>query len=171
MNLRDEIINARKEKLGLTEKNTKKIFDLIIQNYKELILDAPRNIMGYSINLIVCNMNGYNKLGSIEKLYKENDDTFYVDMKNSTYLEVEVDEEGRTFADNDKKFKEFSNLSVIENISFSIKELIELCKENNILFRLYTQNDYDYDTAIEIEPFKVYDGKERNIVEYLKQAK
>lgn len=171
MNLRDEIINARKVKLGLTEKNTKKIFDLILQTYKETILDAPRNIMGYTIDLIICDMSGYNKLGGVERLYNDYKDIVYVDMNNSTYLKNEVDEDGNTVSDCSKRFKECSELEVLQNISFSIKEFIELCKENDIYVRLFAKDDYDTETALEIEVSRAFNDKEESILEYLKQVK
>ena len=171
MNLRDEIINARKEKLGLTEKNTEKVFNSLLQNYKEILLNAPRNIMGYTIDLVICNMSGYNKLGGAERLYNDNKDIVYVDINNSTYFENEVDEEGNTVSDRSKKFKEYSELDILQNISFSIKEFIDLCKENDIYVRLFAKEDYETETTLEIEVSRTFNDKEESILEYLKQVK
>lgn len=69
MDFKETILKARKEKLGLDIVDTQKIFNCILNVYKEKILTAPRNILGYTIMLSMCNMNHYNKLGSFKNLY------------------------------------------------------------------------------------------------------
>ena len=103
MGFKEEIEKARKEKLGLDKVDTKKVFDSILSVYKEKVIDAPRNIMGYTIDIVICNMNKYNKLGSKEYLYSEWGDNFYVDLNNSIFFEVEIDEDGDINNDNENE--------------------------------------------------------------------
>ena len=59
MNLKFEFDNERKKYLGLDECNTEKVYKTLIDYYKQKLLKAPRNIIGYSIDIVICNMNYY----------------------------------------------------------------------------------------------------------------
>ena len=173
MGFKEEIEKARKEKLGLDKVDTKKVFDSIMSVYKEKVIDAPRNIMGYTIDLVICNMNKYNKLGNKEYLYSEWGDNFYVDLNNSSFFEVEIDEDGDINHDNENElyFKDRSELKEIENISFSLKELISYCEKNNFKVRLCDNSPSNSPTTIEIEPYEPYNQNEKSINCYLKSIK
>lgn len=68
MNIKSEIDNLRKDKLGLNNYDTKLIFNTIIDVYKSKIINENRNTIGYTIDLVVANMNGFNRLGDAEKI-------------------------------------------------------------------------------------------------------
>ena len=55
MSLKNEIIEERKKNLGLNETNTKMIYDKIISYYKKIIVQAPRYIIDYVIDITICN--------------------------------------------------------------------------------------------------------------------
>ena len=173
MGFKEEILKARKEKLGLDKVDTKRVLDCILNAYKEIILDAPRNIIGYSIDIFISNMNNYNKLGNIENLYAKWGDNFYVDLNNSVFFEMEVDEEGNLNGDNEEKvyFRDRDELKEIENISFSLKEVIDYCKENDFKIRLCGSDIYDSPTAVEIEPYESYDENNESVNCYLNSIK
>ena len=171
MNFKEEIEKARREKLGLDKTDTNKIFNTILKYYKELILNAKRDVMGYSIGVVLSNMNYYNKLGKIEYLYEKWGDNFYVDMKNSVYLEMIVNSKGDLESNNDFEFSNIKELCELENISFSLKELIELCKENNISIKLYSQSDSEPATCLEIRPYEEYNPNENSVNLYLNTIK
>ena len=50
-NIKNEINNIRKHKLGLTSINTNQVFDILMKYYKKIVINAPRNIMGYTIDI------------------------------------------------------------------------------------------------------------------------
>ena len=68
MNIKNEIDNLRKEKLGLNDHNTKLVLNTIIDVYKSKIINENRNTIGYTIDIVIANMNGFNKLGDVEKI-------------------------------------------------------------------------------------------------------
>lgn len=154
--LRAQIINERKTKLGLEKVDTKKIFDSIINYYRKKVTDAPRNIMGYSIDIAICNMNNYNKLGKIDNLYKEWGDNFFIDLNNSAFVELEVNNDGNTESYEGIDFKDVSELNEVKNISFSLREFINLCKESDIKIKIYAKEDYDHITTLEITPYESF---------------
>ena len=154
MDFRDEIEKERKEFLGLNKLDTKKIFESIINFYKEKLIKSPRKIIGYAIDIVICNMNYYNKLGKLENLSKAwGDSNFYVDLRNSTFSEQSINELGDLEGIESISFKDISELTEIENISFSLKEIIDLCKEYNISIKIYAQDKEDYETTLEISPY------------------
>ena len=50
MSLKTEIIEERKKRFGLNETDTKKIYDKIFSYYKQIMIQAPRNIIDYEEN-------------------------------------------------------------------------------------------------------------------------
>lgn len=80
MNIKNEIDNLRKNKLGLNNHDTKLIFNTIIDVYKSKIINENRNTIGYTINLVIANMNGYNRLGDVENINQKWGDIFYIDL-------------------------------------------------------------------------------------------
>ena len=58
----------------------------------------------------------------------------------------------------------------IEDISFSLKELIELCKKDDFYIRIYAQDKDDYETTVEIRPNKPFD-MHSSIKQYLETIK
>lgn len=62
-------------------------------------------------------------------------------------------------------FKDIDELKNIENVSFSLKELIDLCKSNDCQVAIYAK-DEGTETTIEIEPYKKFnmnDSIEKNL--------
>lgn len=171
MNFKEELEKVRKEKLGLDKTDTNKIFYTILKCYKELVLNAKRDVMGYSIGIVLSNMNYYNKLGKIEYLYEKWGDNFYIDMRNSVFLEMIVNSEGELESNNDVDFSNIKELNELESISFSLKELIELCKENNISIELFSQSESEPATCLEICPYEEYNPNENSINLYLNTIK
>jgi len=172
MNLKFEFENERKKHLGLTEFNTKKIYDIVISDYKKRLIKAPRKTIGFSIDLVLCNMNGYNKLGKLEELNKNwGDNNFYVDLNNSGLIELEINEEGNIESGfTDLPFKEIKEFKDIESISLSIKEIIELCQKDNFRIKLFAKGGYDDATTIEIEPYMSFEMDD-NLKKYLDSLK
>ena len=62
-------------------------------------------------------------------------------------------------------------LKVVENISFSLKELISYCEKNNFKVRLCDNSPSNSPTTIEIEPYEPYNQNEKGINCYLKSIK
>ena len=85
MNIKSEIDNLRKDKLGLNNYDTKLIFNTIIDVYKSKIINENRNTIGYTIDLVIANMNGFNRLGDAEKINQKWGDIFYIDLNNSVF--------------------------------------------------------------------------------------
>jgi hypothetical protein len=172
MSLREEIELERKKHLGLDEINTKKIYNIIIDYYKKKLIEAPREIIGYAIDIVVCNMNYYNKLGKLEDINSNwCDNNLYVDLKNSAFIGLEVQENGNIESnDEDIVLNDISEFKKIENVAFSLKEIIELCKKDNFSIRIYAKDDENYETTIEIDPYMAFNMNE-SIKSYLDSLK
>lgn len=171
MDFREEIKLERKKYLKLDKTDTKKIYNLIMDFYKEKLIVAPRNVVDYYIDIIVCNMNYYNKLGKIEELNERwGDSNFYVDLNNSVLVPSEVQEDGTIESSgNNIEFKENSKFQEIENISFSMKEMIDLCQKDNLCIRLCSKDD-EFESCVEIIPNRVFEMNE-DIKKYLDTLK
>ena len=156
-NFKEEIKSERNKIFGVGEVATNKIFNKLLEYYKSIILKAPKTIMDYSIDIALCNVNGYNKLGSIENIYKNWGDIFFIDFNNSAFMENEINEDGNICIGEGINFSDISNIQEIKNIQFSLSELINLCKEYNFKIRLYARNDYDCITAVEINIYESYE--------------
>lgn len=177
MDMRFGYTKEWKEFLNLTECDTKKIFTIILGIYKQKILTAPRKTVNYSIDIIMCNMNGYNRLGKLDDLYDTwGDNNFYVDISHSSYRALEVQRDGSiALGYNTLKFKSIKELNDIDNISFSLKEWIELCKKDDFKVRIYARDEESSIgdkalTLIRIEPYKKFEMNE-TIKKYLDTIK
>ena len=172
MNLKFEFDNERKKYLGLDECNTEKVYKTLIDYYKQKLLKAPRNIIGYSIDIVICNMNYYNKLGKLENLNKTwGDRNFYVDINNSALVEMIINKDGNMESSfTDMPFSKIKEFKDIDNISFSLKELIELCQKDNFNIKIYAKDSYDDQTTVEIESYMPFDMNE-SIEKYLETVK
>lgn len=78
MNIKNEIDNLRKDKLGLNNHDTKLTFNTIIDVYKSKIINENRNTIGYITDFVIANMNGFNRLGDVEKINRKWGDIFYI---------------------------------------------------------------------------------------------
>ena len=172
MSLKNEIIEERKKHLGLNETNTKMIYDKIISYYKKIIVQAPRYIIDYVIDITICNMNQYNRLGKIEDLNRNwGDRNIFIDLKKSVFLGQEVDEDSYIeSSDEGIRFSDITGFSDIENISFSIKDMIELCEKDDFSIRIFTKDNSENPSAIEIEPHRRFEMTE-DIKTYLDSVK
>ncbi len=172
MSLKFEFENERKKVLGLTENNTKKIYDTFMNYYKELLINAPRNIIGYSIDIVLCNMNLYNRLGKLEEINEKwGDSNLYVDINNSSFVELHVEKNGDIESGfDDIQLKDIPNINEIEKISLSLKEIIELCKKDNLNIKIFAKDSFDYETTIEIEPYKPFEMS-KDLKTYLDSVK
>ena len=167
MNLKKEIEQARKEYLGLTEFDSKKIFENIMKSYNKLLIDSPRAVVDYTIDIAICNMNFYNRLGKLEELNKRwGDNKFYVDLRKSAFVSEEINDDGNMESIDDILFKDIPELKIIENTSFSIKEIIELCKANNYRINIFAKEEQEHITSLEVAPYKDYEIND-NIKRYL----
>lgn len=170
MGMRLDFEKERKHFLNLAECDTKTIFTKIFDFYKQKIINSPRNIAGYTVDLIMCTMNGFNKLGKLEELNSVwGDNNFYVDLNNSSFFELIVDKDGDIKTGKQINFKDVNVLKDIENIPFSLKELIELCRSNDFQIVLFAK-DYNEGTTAEIDPYRKFNMNE-SIEEYLKTVR
>lgn len=64
MSIKNEVDIIRKENLKLNKKDTKLVFETLMKVYKSKIVNEARNIMGYTLDVVVANMNGFNRLGN-----------------------------------------------------------------------------------------------------------
>lgn len=144
-NILDDITEIRKENFKLNKQDTKLVFETLIKVYKSKIVNEARNIMGYTLDVVVANMNGFNRLGNSQNIYQKWGDNFYIDFYNSVFCKEEVDENGDLVSNKSEVFSEINELNSIKNISFSLKEIILICKQNNIDIKLHTKDDYSTD--------------------------
>lgn len=157
MDFREEILNERKKKLGLDMVDTKKVFETILNGYKKEIVNAKKEIIGYTIDIAICNMNGYNRLGTLENLYKNlGDNNYYIDLKNSFFVEIETNDDGDTESYGDIPFQKITEFEGIKDTAFSIKELIDLCKDKDFMVKIYAEDDANHITTIEIKPYEEF---------------
>ena len=169
MSLREEIINERIVNLGLDKVDTKQVFNELINYYRKEIQKKPRTFVGFAIDIALSNYNNCNRLGLIEKLYKKWGDTFYIDFNNSAFVELEINRDGNVETGESIEFIEIDNLKNIENTAFSLKELIEICRESNMHIELYAKSEEDI-TSVEILPNDVFEEKYK-IKLYLESTK
>ena len=169
--MNNKILDERKKYLGLTKVDTEKIYNEILEGYKQAIIKAPRDVFEYSIDIVLCNMNFYNKLGDLKKLNETwGDSNFFVDTTNSEYVKLYVDDEGNIDSDEGIYFKDAINIDEIKDISFSLKELTELCKKDNVFIRIYAREEENYETTVEIRPNKPFEMHD-SVKEYLETVK
>ena len=72
--------------------------------------------------------------------------------------------------DNEIIFSDISSFNCIENISFSLKEMIELCKSDDFNIRIYANDNDQDETTIEIRPYKEF-VMDKSIETYLETLK
>ena len=90
----------------------------------------PKYIIDYVIDITICNMNNYNRLGKLD------------DLNNSVFLGQEVDEDSYIESSDERiYFSDISEFSDIENVSFSIKEMIDLCMKDDFSIRIFTKDN------------------------------
>lgn len=70
-NILDDITEIRKENFKLNKQDTKLVFETLIKVYKSKIVNEARNIMGYTLDVVVANMNGFNRLGNSQNIYQK----------------------------------------------------------------------------------------------------
>lgn len=168
MNIREEIENIRKEKFGLNKADTKLVFDTIMNVYKTKIVNEEIQVIGYTLDIVLANMNGFNRLGDVENIYQKWGDSFYIDFNNSAFCKDEVEEDGDVVcSDYSENFINVAGLENIKNISISLKDMIEICKENNVNVKLFAKEDYSTSTTLEMKPYESFDSKEDSINKYL----
>ena len=95
MSIKNEVDIIRKENLKLNKKDTKLVFETLMKVYKSKIVNEARNIMGYTLDVVVANMNGFNRLGNSQNIYQKWGDNFYIDFYNSVFCKEEVSFQGR----------------------------------------------------------------------------
>lgn len=105
--------------------------------------------------------------GDIEHLYQRWGDIFYLDFNNSVFCKDEVDEESNIISNDSEKFLDIAELLQIKDIALSLKEMIELCSENNMNIKLFTKEDNSTETTIEIKPYVDFNLNEKSIKQYL----
>ena len=76
-------------------------------------------------------------------------------------------ENGDLVSNKSEAFSEINELDSIKNISFSLKEIILICKQNNIDIKLHTKDDYSTMTTLEIKPYEGHIQDDTNIDNYL----
>lgn len=165
--IQQEIRELRMKKLGLTIVSTKKVFDTLLDCYKETLINAPRGTIDYSICISICDFNGYNRLGKVEELYNKWGDNYFIDLNNSVFLGKSLDSDGNVEYDSEINFKDIPKLQEIINIQFSLKEIIEMCQEYNVRIKLFSKDDDVDESAIEIDVNESFNSEEKNIKIYL----
>ncbi len=166
----EEIENIRKEKLSLNRVDTDMIFDIIMDYYKKKIVNESRNIKGYTFDIAICDMNGYNKLGNISNMYQKWGDLYFVDLKNSTLIKVIINDDGDEELNETISFHnigELNDLIELRDISFSLKELINMCEKNNFKVDLFSDDSEENITTLEITPYKHFDKDRKSINVYI----
>lgn len=156
MSLNEDIEKIRKKKLGLDTLDTNKIYNDLLNYYKKNIIDKPREVRGYTIDIAISNMNNYSKLGKIESLYSIWGDNYYIDFNNSAFIQNNVNKDGDIESFEEIQFNDISELKEIKKISFSLKDIIELCKRSNINVKLFAKDDNNYITTLEIIPYEAF---------------
>ena len=164
MSIKNEIESIRKEKLGLNRHDTELILNTLMSVYKNKIVNENQEVMGYTLDIVFTNINGFNRLGDVKSIYQRWGDNFYIDFINSAFCKEVVNQDGDLFSDESEIFTTFNK---IKDISFSLKEMIDFCKYNNINVRLYAKDDYSTMTTIEIKPYENFNPSEDSINEYL----
>lgn len=165
--LKNEILAARKAKFNLNTISTTDVFNKIISAYKKLLLEAERDLHEYTIDITLCDLSGFNKLGGIEELYKKWGDIYFVDLNNSAFVPNFINEEGDIEYRESIYFSEVEELKEIKDIQFSLKEWIELCEKEDIELKIFAKADYNHNTGIEISINGIFDKDNEQIQLYL----
>lgn len=100
-------------------------------------------------------------------------DIFFIDISLSCFEENKVDAFGNIKDGADTNFlffEDIEELKKIENISFSLKQLIDYCKEYNFEIILFDSDEYS-ESTIYITPYLPYDPYDPDINQYLQSIK
>ena len=165
--LKNEIQAARKAKFNLNTISTIEVFSKVISAYKKLLLEAERDLHDYTIDVTLCDLSGFNKLGAIEELCEKQGDIFFIDLNNSAFVPDFVNEEGDIESGESICFSKVEDLKEIKDIQFSLKEWIELCEKENIGLKIFAKADYDHNTGIEMNINRIFDKDNEQIQLYL----
>ena len=92
--------------------------------------------MGYTIDIALANMNGYNRLESPDKLYKIWGDIYFISLNDSAFVKNEINYQGEAMLNECIDFCNIDELKILKNISFSLQKIIELCRINDIRVKL-----------------------------------
>ena len=103
-----------------------------------------------------------------KRLIKNGEIFFYIDLNNSVFCKEVINEDGDIICnDNCINLNNITELEKLNNISFSLKDLILLCNENNINIKLFTKDDYSTMTTLEMKLYENFDPNEDSINKYL----
>lgn len=166
-NFKNEILNSRKEKLGLSKVDTELVLSTLLKYYKSNIIKSPKTTMDFVIDIAISNMNGYNKLGKVEYLYDNWGDSYYIDFNNSAFVKIKINDNGDMENDVVITFNDINEIINIKNVSFSLKEIILLCKKYNFKIDIFTSDDLNYTTMLEITIQQPYNNENSKIISYL----
>lgn len=165
--LKKEILEARKAKFNLNNISTTEVFNKIIAVYKKLLLEADRDLFDYTIDITLCDLSGFNRLGDIEHLYQQWGDYYFVDLNNSAFVPDTVNEEGDIEGGESIYFSKIEDLKEIKDIQFSLKEWIILCEKENIGLKIFAKSDYEHNTGIEMNINGIFNKDNEQIKVYL----
>lgn len=165
--LKKEILETRKQKLNLNVVSTEEVFNKIIHAYKNLLFDADRNVFDYTIDITLCDLSGFNRLGDIEHLYQKWGDYYFVDLNNSAFVPDVVNEEGQLESEESIYFSKVEILKDVRDIQISLKEWINLCQKENIELKIYAKDDYNHNTVIEININGIFNEENQQVKSYL----
>lgn len=70
MSIKNEIESIRKEKLGLNRHDTELILNTLMSVYKNKIVNENQEVMGYTLDIVFTNINGFNRLGDVKSIYQ-----------------------------------------------------------------------------------------------------
>lgn len=89
--------------------------------YKSKIINENRNTIGYTIDLVIANMNDFNRLGDVKKINQKWGEIFYIDLNNSSFCKEVINEDGDIICnDNYINFNDITELEKLNNVSFSL---------------------------------------------------
>lgn len=175
-NILKEIKKERNKQLGMLEPKTEEVFKSIIDSYKKLLLDSPRNVVDYEISIVLSHPNGFSDFGKITNLYQIYNifgDIFFINIKESSFFPIMTDEEGLLDENiEDVSFIDKDVFLPIENQRpLSIKEFIQLCEQLNVYVNLYcyesSQSDVLGALVLVVKPYKIYTSNNEGIESYL----
>lgn len=175
-NILKEIKKERNKQLGMSEPKTEEVFKSIIDNYKKLLLDSPRNVVDYEISIVLSNANGFSDFGKITHLYQIYNifgDIFFINVKESSFFPIMTDEEG--VLDENIEDISFIDKDIFPPIEkqkpFSIKEFIQICEQLNVYVNLHcyesSQSDVLGALTITVKPYRIYNRSNEGVECYL----
>ena len=151
--------------MGLDGIDTNKVFQHILKSYEKMILEASKSIVYYTIDIVIMNANGLKNLGEVNRIYEVWGDNYFVDFETSTFIPWEVNDKGSMEISDPINFQSILGLEAVEKTPISIKELIDLCKENNFKIKMFSEKQADDVFTIEVDIFKQF--AEIDVMDYL----